>query len=169
MNHKRGWSPESPGERRVRQARTIFVITALVMVVAVVTLYVTDDVTPEAIRIDAVAEYEGETLRIAGSTNLPTRAIIGYELLSDHGVLMTGQHVLESDRFEIVVRDPELRERPANRARLSFEVVMADRLQPPEIVERYGSRGQRMTGETVRDAPHGRKLIWIVPVETGGP
>jgi len=165
MNAKRGWSPESPGERRVRQARNIFVITALVTVAAVVTLYVTNDVTPEAIRIEAVAEYAGETLRIAGSTSLPAGAIIGYQVLSDDGdSLVTGKHVLESDTFEIEIGEPELRDGPANRARLSFEVVMEDRLQPPEIVERYGSRGQRMTGETVRDVPHGRKLVWVVPV-----
>jgi hypothetical protein len=168
MNPKSSWPRESPGERRVRQARNIFVITALVTVAAVVTLYITDDVTPETIRIEAVAKYAGETLRIAGSTSLPPGAIIGYEVLSRDGdSLVTGKHVLESDTFEITVGEPELRDRSANRARLSFEVVMEDGLQPPGIVERYGSRGQRMTGETVRDVPHGRKLIWIVPINDG--
>lgn len=165
MKSPRNDLDESPGRRRVRQARNIFVITALLTVAAVVALFLTENVTPEMVRVDAAAEYDGETFRIIGSTSLPAGAILGYNVLSHDGESVTkGFHVIESGRLEVMLQRSDLTGGEPDRVRLSFEVVMADRLQPPEIVERYGSRGQRMTSDTVQQVPHGQRLIWTVPV-----
>lgn len=152
-----------------RTKQVLFVAT--IAALASILMMVGRDDEPEHITLEGHAALENEKLIISGTTNLPDGAMVlvkipdlemhqffGVALIEVHDGSFETSVVVAEDIYDALIHDLLV-------VKVTFEIVMEDRSQPPELIERFGAIGQRMTANDVIQAEHGKRLIWHLPIE----
>mgnify|MGYP003350348568 CR=1 FL=1 len=111
---------------------------------------------------------EGKTIRVEGATSLPDGAVIGYyywhsdEAVNDRNDSHPGTATVRHGRFGFTT---DLSDWPEGDVTLLAEfAVGGDWEQPPEVVARFGSQGEHLSGPQVDiDSPGDPKRL-LVPV-----
>ncbi len=110
---------------------------------------------PIAVTLTLSPTLQGSRLRIAGTTDLPDGAVIVYEVRHERwateGELQwfrEGQVVVEEGAFSTRTR---LRSWPRGALQVwaSFQTVLPDGQQPPEVIATFGEMGERLAGDNV--------------------
>lgn len=159
---------ETTPKKRDRSKQLLLVATVAAFVT--VLIIVGRDEEEEFVTLEGHASLENGAVTVSGSTNLPDGAILLFTILNpETEAKLAGDATEASDgAFHATVAIPAADRNAADNGELSvevtFEIVMEDRTQPPELIERFGGIGTRMTGETVLQAEHGRRLVWRLPV-----
>lgn len=118
------------------------------------------------VEMTAGARLADQALSVAGMTSLEDGAILLYEVFpeAEEMNLVTGRTTVANGRFAATINVGDLAGRDL-RVRLIFQVALEHDPQPPEVIERYGVFGQRMTGELVVERAIGRRAELVVLVE----
>ena len=159
---------ETTPKKRDRSKQILLVATVAAFVAALMILGHDED--EEFITLEAAASAQNETVTVSGTTNLPDGAILLITILSadTETEVLGGAAEVDDGAFHTSIALPADSGDAEADGRLvvevTFEIVMEDQAQPPELIERFGAIGARMTGETVVQAEHGRRLVWRLPV-----
>ncbi len=152
---------ETTPKKRDRSKQILLVATVAAFVAVLMILG--HDEEEELITLEGQAAMVDGTVEVSGSTSLPDGAILLVTILSadTETEVAAGAAEVDDRAFHASLAIPADGRLVVE---VTFEIVMEDRAQPPELIERYGAIGGRMTGETAIQAEHGRRLVWRLPV-----
>ena len=168
--HAASQDEHEPSARRRDRSKQILLV-ATVAAFAAILMIVGQDEDEEFIRLAGHTSAEDGVVIVSGSTNLPDGAVLQFKVLdADSTTAFAHSYGNVTDgTFQASVAAPthdgETVTDGSIVVEVTFEIVMEDRTQPPELIERFGGIGRRMTGETVVETEHGRRLVWRLPVQ----
>lgn len=144
--------------------RRIFLLVMCV-VPCLVLLYVMGAVFWTTTRVAITAEWEENILWVKGDVSLPDQALIAIEIapFTTKEVLATGIAVVSSKHFSQQFAAKDLPEGDLEVV-VRFAVHPDGLPQPPHVVKRYGAKGERISGEFVRQKGSSKWLEWVQKV-----
>ncbi|MFW5835856.1 MAG: hypothetical protein ACOCVK_00445, partial [bacterium] len=144
--------------------------TVAALVSVVVLMFGRTDVS-EHMTLEGRATVDGGRVIVSGSTSLPDGALLEVTVRDPEGGLIPAEDpiLVRHGSFAASIAMPEgvhaAIDTDSSDVLVTFEIVMEDRSQPSELIERFGGIGQRMTADETAQTGHGRRLIWRLPLE----
>lgn len=99
-------------------------------------------------------EFEGDTLRISGSTNLPDDTLIAFEVTHDDEfeLFEEGHIAVENGKYQTEL---DLSDWPSGEIRVwvAFQTILGTSVHQPDfVIEQFGEMGENIEGENVTEA-----------------
>jgi len=134
--------------------RPILVLALIILILGII-FFAWQFTWNGAIDLSVNVEWNQQILIIKGKTTLPDTAILSYEIgpadentLAEEGIYASGIAVVKKGQYSTQL-DTSLFPPGDIKVWVLFQLESTGRIQPPEIVNRYGVYGQYLKGKHV--------------------
>lgn len=143
----------------------------LMFIVLGMFVYLNRDILLEQPEGDIQIELSADTTAVSdqvlhltgAASNIPDGAFLVYQITAPDGDenLVEGLTTVRGERFDERIDVAHL-DADTFDVRLVFQIIVYDRMQPAEVVDRFGSGGERIGGEQVQPGELGNRAEVVV-------